>query len=33
MLVAENVDGLKSCGLIGINETIANHFNVDGLPL
>jgi hypothetical protein len=33
VLVAENVDGLQSCGLDGVDETIANHFNVDGLPL
>jgi hypothetical protein len=33
MLVAENMDGLKSCGLNGVNETIANHINLDGLPL
>jgi hypothetical protein len=33
MLVAENVDGLKSCGLNGVDETIANHIDFDGLPL
>jgi hypothetical protein len=33
MLVAENVDGLKSCGLNGVDETIANHIDLDGLPL
>jgi hypothetical protein len=27
------VDGLKSCGLDGIDKTIANHINLDGLPL
>jgi hypothetical protein len=33
MLVAENVDGLKSCGLNGVNKTIANHTDLDGLPV
>jgi hypothetical protein len=33
MLVAENMDGLKSCGLNGVDETIANHIDLDGLPL
>jgi hypothetical protein len=33
MLVAESVDGLKSCGLNGVDETIANHIDLDGLPL
>jgi hypothetical protein len=33
MLVAENVDGLKSCGLNGVDETIANHIDLNGLPL
>jgi hypothetical protein len=33
MLVAENVDGLKSCGLNGVDEMIANHIDLDGLPL
>jgi hypothetical protein len=33
MLVAESVDGLKSCGLNGVDETIANHINLDGLPV
>jgi hypothetical protein len=33
MLVAESVDGLKSCGLKGVDETIANHIELDGLPL
>jgi hypothetical protein len=32
MLVAENVDGLKSCGLNGVDEMIANHIDFDGLP-
>jgi hypothetical protein len=33
MLVAESVDGLKSCGLNGVDETIANHIDLDGLPV
>jgi hypothetical protein len=33
MLVAENMDGLKSCGLDGVDEMIANHIDLDGLPL
>jgi hypothetical protein len=33
MLVTEDVDGLKSCRLDGVDETIANHINLDGLPL
>jgi hypothetical protein len=33
MLVAESVDGLKSCGLNGVDETIANHINLNRLPL
>jgi hypothetical protein len=33
MLVAESVDGLKSCGLNGVDEMIANHIDLDGLPL
>jgi hypothetical protein len=33
MLVAENVNGLQSCGLNGVNETITNHIDLDGLPL
>jgi hypothetical protein len=33
MLVAESVDGLKSCSLKGVDETIANHIDLDGLPL
>jgi hypothetical protein len=32
MLVAENVDGLQSCGLDGVDEMIANHIDLDGLP-
>jgi hypothetical protein len=27
------VDGLKSCGLKGVDETIANHIDLNGLPL
>jgi hypothetical protein len=27
------VDGLKSCGLNGVDETIANHIDLDGLPV
>jgi hypothetical protein len=33
MLVAENVDGLKSCGLNGVDEMIANHIDFNGLPV
>jgi hypothetical protein len=33
MLVAEDVDGLKSCGVNGVDEMIANHIDLDGLPL
>jgi hypothetical protein len=33
MLVAEEVDGFKSCSLDGVNETITNHIDLDGLPL
>jgi hypothetical protein len=33
MLAVESVDGLKSCGLNGVDETIANHIDLDGLPL
>jgi hypothetical protein len=33
MLVVESVDGLKSYGLKGVDETIANHIDLDGLPL
>jgi hypothetical protein len=33
MLVAESVDGLNSCGLNGVDEMIANHIDLDGLPL
>jgi hypothetical protein len=27
------VDGLKSCGLNGVDETVANHIDFDGLPM
>jgi hypothetical protein len=33
MLVAENMDGLKSCSLNGVDEMIANHIDLDGLSL
>jgi hypothetical protein len=33
MLVAENMDGLKSSDLNGVDETIANHIDLDRLPL
>jgi hypothetical protein len=33
MLVTENMDGLKSCGLNGVDKMIANHIDLDGLPL
>jgi hypothetical protein len=33
MLVIEDVDGLKSCSLNGVDEMIANHIDLDGLPL
>jgi hypothetical protein len=33
MLVAEDVDTLKSCSLNGVDETIANPIDLDGLPL
>jgi hypothetical protein len=33
VLVAEDVDGLQSCSLDGVDETISNHINLDGLPL
>jgi hypothetical protein len=33
MLVAENMDDLKSCGLNGVDETVGNHIDLDGLPL
>jgi hypothetical protein len=33
MLVIEDVDGLQSCSLDGVDETITNHIDLDGLPL
>jgi hypothetical protein len=33
MLIAEHVDGLQSCSLKSVNKAIANHINLDGLPL
>jgi hypothetical protein len=33
MLVAESVDGFKSYSLNSVDETIANHIDLDGLPL
>jgi hypothetical protein len=33
MLVTESVDGLKSCSLNGVDETIAHHIDFDGLPV
>jgi hypothetical protein len=33
MLVAEDVNGLQSCSLDGVNEMITNHIDLDGLPL
>jgi hypothetical protein len=33
MLVAEDMDGLKSRSLNGVDQTIANHIDLDGLPL
>jgi hypothetical protein len=33
MLVAKDMDCLKSCSLNGVDETIANHIDLDGLPL
>jgi hypothetical protein len=33
MLVAEDVDGLKSCSLDVIDEMITNHIDLNGLPL
>jgi hypothetical protein len=33
MLVTESMDGLKSCSLKGVDKTIANHIDLDGLPL
>jgi hypothetical protein len=33
MLVVEDMDGLQSCSLDGVNKTITNHIDLDGLPL
>jgi hypothetical protein len=33
MLVAKDVDGLQSYSLDGVDETITNHIDLDGLPL
>jgi hypothetical protein len=33
VLVVEEVDGFKSCSLDGVDETITNHIDLDGLPL
>jgi hypothetical protein len=33
LLVAEDVNGLQSCSLDGVDETITNHIDLDGLPL
>jgi hypothetical protein len=33
MLVAKDMDSLKSGSLDGVDKTIANHINLDGLPL
>jgi hypothetical protein len=33
MLITEDVDGLKSCSLDGVDETITNHIDLDGPPL
>jgi hypothetical protein len=33
VLVAEDVDGLQSCSLDGVDEMITNHINLDGLKL
>jgi hypothetical protein len=33
MLIAEDVDGLQSYSLDGVNKTITNHIDLDGLPL
>jgi hypothetical protein len=33
MLVAEDMDGLKSGSLDGVDKTIANHIDLDGVPL
>jgi hypothetical protein len=33
MLVAKDMDSLKSGSLDGVDKTIANHIDLDGLPL
>jgi hypothetical protein len=33
MLVAEDVDCLKSCSLDGVDEMTTNHIDLNGLPL
>jgi hypothetical protein len=33
MLVAEDMNGLQSCSLDGVDKTITNHIDLDGLPL
>jgi hypothetical protein len=33
MLVVEDMDGLKSGSLDGVDKMIANHIDLDGLPL
>jgi hypothetical protein len=33
MLVVEDVNGLQSCSLDGVDEMITNHIDLDGLPL
>jgi hypothetical protein len=33
MLIAENVDDIKSCGLDSVDEMIANHIDFNGLPV
>jgi hypothetical protein len=33
MLVVEDMDGLKSSSLDGVDKMIANHIDLNGLPL
>jgi hypothetical protein len=33
MLVVEDVDGLQTCSLDGVDKMIANHIDLDGVPL
>jgi hypothetical protein len=33
MMVAKDMDSLKSGSLDGVNKTIANHIDLDGVPL